>query len=163
MEGNQKTERSSESSKARSGSHRDHQQLKDSAEEEVIQDKKHFTRPSSTKKHHVNSAPRIRAKSISTEGKKWKELERGAKVVVSTQILILKLILGIFTQWQVARILIERESEMLMGESGAGKRMTHSVEEVVMKGLEKGLVEMIWALGRAVTMFLREIMWMMVV
>ncbi|RID69036.1 hypothetical protein BRARA_C01158 [Brassica rapa] len=56
--GESKTERSSESSKARSGkSHRDHQQLKDVAEEEVIQDKKHFTRPASNKKHHVNNAP----------------------------------------------------------------------------------------------------------
>nr|VDC79339.1 unnamed protein product [Brassica rapa] len=56
--GESKTERSSESSKARSGkSHRGHQQLKDVAEEEVIQDKKHFTRPASNKKHQVNNAP----------------------------------------------------------------------------------------------------------
>ncbi|WZZ90022.1 hypothetical protein YC2023_118601 [Brassica napus] len=54
--GESKTERSSGNSKARSESHRDHQQLKDSAEQEVIQNK-HSTRPASSKKHHDNSAP----------------------------------------------------------------------------------------------------------
>ncbi|CAH8358740.1 unnamed protein product [Eruca vesicaria subsp. sativa] len=52
--GASKAERSSGNSKARSGSHRDHQQLKDIAEEEVIQNK-HSTRPASNKKHHDNS------------------------------------------------------------------------------------------------------------
>ncbi|KAJ4873857.1 FIP1[V]-like protein [Raphanus sativus] len=76
--GESKTERSSESSKARSGSHRDHQQLKDSAEEEVIQDKKHFTRPSSTKKHHVNSAPH-QSKKYQHRGKEMERTRAGSK------------------------------------------------------------------------------------
>ncbi|KAG2333293.1 hypothetical protein Bca52824_004473 [Brassica carinata] len=76
--GESKTERSSESSKARSGSHRDHQQLKDSAEEEVIQDKKHFTRPASNKKHHVNNAPH-QSRKYQDRGKEMERTRAGSK------------------------------------------------------------------------------------
>uniref|UniRef100_A0A1J3IJ04 FIP1[V]-like protein n=1 Tax=Noccaea caerulescens TaxID=107243 RepID=A0A1J3IJ04_NOCCA len=69
--GESKTERSSESSKARSGSHRDYQQLKDGAEEEVIQDK-HSARPVSNKKQHENSAPHQSRKNLD----RGKEMER---------------------------------------------------------------------------------------
>ncbi|KAL0887096.1 hypothetical protein Bca101_011079 [Brassica carinata] len=58
-------------SKARSGSHRDHQQLKDSAEQEVIQNK-HSTRPASSKKHHDDSAPHQSRKNQD----RGKEMER---------------------------------------------------------------------------------------
>lgn len=68
--GESKTERSSESSKARSGSHRDYQQLKDGAEEEVIQDK-HYSRPAS-KKQHDNNAPHQSRKNQN----RGKEMER---------------------------------------------------------------------------------------
>ncbi|CAH8386381.1 unnamed protein product [Eruca vesicaria subsp. sativa] len=76
--GESKTERSSESSKARSGSHRDHQQLKDGAEEEVIQDKKHFTRPASNKKHHVNNAPH-QSRKYHDRGKEMERTRAGSK------------------------------------------------------------------------------------
>ncbi|KAJ0266826.1 FIP1[V]-like protein [Hirschfeldia incana] len=69
--GESKTERSSGDSKARSGSRRDHQQLKDSAEQEVIQNK-HYTRPASSKKHHDNSAPHQSRKNQD----RGKEMER---------------------------------------------------------------------------------------
>jgi hypothetical protein len=116
----------------------------------------------------------IRAERIRTEGRKWKEHERRAKVVERTLIHIWSLILLISTQLQVARILIKEKSEMLMAQSGAGKKMTHTVEEVGMKGLEKGIVKMIQALGRGVKCarmkyaakmirFLPENIWMMLV
>ncbi|KAJ0261481.1 Pre-mRNA polyadenylation factor Fip1 domain-containing protein [Hirschfeldia incana] len=76
--GELKTERSSESSKARSGSQRDHQQLKDSAEEEVIQDTKHSTRPASSKKHHVNNAPHQNRK-YQDRGKEMERTRAGSK------------------------------------------------------------------------------------
>ncbi|XP_020871134.1 FIP1[V]-like protein isoform X1 [Arabidopsis lyrata subsp. lyrata] len=69
--GESKTERSSESSKARSGSHKDYQQLKDGAEEEVIQDK-HYTRPASNRKQHDNNAPHQSRKNQD----RGKEVER---------------------------------------------------------------------------------------
>ncbi|CAL9244033.1 unnamed protein product [Arabidopsis halleri] len=69
--GESKTERSSESSKARSGSHKDYQQLKDGAEEEVIQDK-HYTRPASNRKQHDNNAPHQSRKNQD----RGKEMER---------------------------------------------------------------------------------------
>ncbi|CAH2069573.1 unnamed protein product [Thlaspi arvense] len=69
--GESKTERSSESSKARSGSHRDYQQLKDGAEEEVIQDK-NSARPASNKKQHDNNAPHQSRKNQD----RGKEMER---------------------------------------------------------------------------------------
>ncbi|ESQ42589.1 hypothetical protein EUTSA_v10012479mg [Eutrema salsugineum] len=66
-----KAERSSESSKARSGSHRDYQQLKDGAEEEVIQDN-NSARPASNKKNHDNNAPHQSRKTQD----RGKEMER---------------------------------------------------------------------------------------
>ncbi|XP_009132085.1 FIP1[V]-like protein isoform X1 [Brassica rapa] len=76
--GESKTERSSESSKARSGSHRDHQQLKDSAEEEVIQDRNHCTRPASNKKHHVNNAQH-QSRKYQDIGKEMERTRAGSK------------------------------------------------------------------------------------
>ncbi|KAF8102543.1 hypothetical protein N665_0198s0243 [Sinapis alba] len=69
--GESKTERSSGNSKARSGSHRDHQQLKDSAEQEVIQNK-HSAQPASSKKHYDNSVPHHSRKNQD----RGKEMER---------------------------------------------------------------------------------------
>ncbi|KAF3543506.1 hypothetical protein DY000_02001155 [Brassica cretica] len=76
--GGSKTERSSESSKARCGSHRDHQQLKDSAEEEVIQDRNHCTRPASNKKHHVNNAQH-QSRKYQDIGKEMERTRAGSK------------------------------------------------------------------------------------
>ncbi|KAL1217546.1 FIP1[V]-like protein [Cardamine amara subsp. amara] len=69
--GESKTERSSESSKARSGSHRDYQQLKDGAEEEGIQDK-HYARPASNRKQQDNN---VLYQSIKNQDR-GKEMER---------------------------------------------------------------------------------------
>ncbi|KAG7613406.1 unnamed protein product [Arabidopsis thaliana] len=64
--GESKTERSSESSKARSGSHRDFQQ-----EEDVIQDK-HSSRPANNRKQYDNNAPHQSRKNQD----RGKEMER---------------------------------------------------------------------------------------
>ncbi|XP_010453107.1 PREDICTED: FIP1[V]-like protein [Camelina sativa] len=69
--GESKTERSSESSKARSGNHRDYQRLKDGAEEEVIQDK-HYARPANNRNYHDNNAPHESRKNPD----RGKEMER---------------------------------------------------------------------------------------